>query len=348
VRNWIFLPLTPWMMTFALLACTQNSSKIPPGASHDALKIGLVLDKGGRDDKSFNEAAYAGALRASQQWGLDFKFVESPNDAAFEPALRTLSERSYGLIIAVGFSQHDAVDRVAKQFPHLNYAIIDAIVDRPNVQSLLFADHEGSFLVGYAAGLATRSGQIGFIGGMDIPLIRRFQVGFEAGVAAARRDEKKPAAHVNTTFVGNTGEAWNNPARAKELAVAQYASGVDIIFAPAGASAMGVYDAAEEQNKFAIGVDSNQNGVKPGRILTSMVKRVDEAVYAAIRDQRTGNFKSGVRTFGLKDRGIDYAVDENNAKLIAPFQRRIEKARTEIIRGTLSVPDFYTQKKIRN
>jgi basic membrane protein A len=325
-------------------ACTKKapSADPAPGASAAAskpgagMKIGLVLDKGGKDDKSFNTAAVKGSAQAMQELGVDVKDVESPDDAAFEPSLRTFAERGYPLVIAIGFSQADAVKKVAPQFPKTHFALVDSVVEGANVASLMFAEHEGSYLVGYLAGLVSKSSKVGFIGGMDIALIRRFEMGYEAGVKAAN-----PKAEVVVNYVGINSSAWANPSRGKELALAQYARGVDVIFHAAGASGLGVFDAAEEKKTFAIGVDSNQNGVKPGRVLTSMMKRVDSAVFDIIKAETEGKFTEGTRYFGLKDKGVDIAVDENNSSLIEPHKAKLEEIREKIIKGEIKVPDFY-------
>ena len=329
-----------------LVSCTKNSnsSKSVEGSAGKGgeFRVGLVLDKGGKDDKSFNQAAFTGATQAVRELGVELKEVESPDDAAFEPALRTFAERGYGVVLAIGFSQMDAVAKVAAQFPKTHFALIDAKVDLPNVASHMFAEHEGSYLAGYLAALASKSGKIGFIGGMDIPLIRRFQMGYEAGAKAAN-----PKVQLLVNYVGNTGTAWKDPNRAKELALGQYAKGVDIIFGAAGASNMGMFDAAEEKKLFAIGVDSNQNYIKPGRVLTSMLKRVDVAVFEAIKAAKEGQFKAGLRTFGLADKGIDLAVDEHNQALVAPYQAQLQVTREKIMSGAIKVPDYYEVSKAK-
>jgi basic membrane protein A len=318
-------------------AAPSTGAASKPGAG---IKVGLVLDKGGKDDKSFNTAAVRGATQAVNEFGIELKDVESPDDAAFEPALRTFAERGYPLVIAIGFSQADAVKKIAPQFPKTHFALVDSVVEGANVASLMFAEHEGSYVVGYLAGLLSKSNKIGFIGGMDIALIRRFEMGYEAGVKAAN-----PKAEVVVNYVGINGSAWANPTRGKELALAQYGRGVDVIFHAAGASGMGVFDAAEEKKTYVIGVDSNQNGVKPGRVATSMLKRVDTAVYDVIKSQVEGQFKAGARYFGLKDKGVDYAVDQNNESIIAPHKAKLEEIREKIIKGEISPPDFYLLNK---
>lgn len=339
-----FLVFVTALVAFCFVSCTKSEpgagSTGESKASKDGVKVGLVLDKGGKDDKSFNSAAYRGATQAVNELGISLKEVESPDDAAFEPALRTFAERGYPLVIAIGFAQIDAVKKVAPQFPNTHFAIVDAIVDSPNVASLMFAEHEGSYLVGLLAALMSKTGKIGFVGGMDIPLIRRFEMGYEAGVRAANSK-----AELVVNYVGVNSSAWANPSRGKELALGQISRGVDVIFHAAGASGLGVFDAAAEKKVYAIGVDSNQNMIKPGVVATSMLKRVDTAVFEIIKEQVGGTFKGGVRTFGLKDKGIDYAVDENNEKLIAPYKDKLEAARAKIISGDVKVPDFYETSK---
>jgi basic membrane protein A len=338
------------LVIFSLLfgvSCTKSNTTPAPGLSDAAqpktsIKVGLVLDKGGKDDKSFNSGAFRGATEASKVLGIDLKVVESPDDAAFEPALRTFAERGYPLVIAIGFAQVDAVKKVAPQFPNTHFAIIDGVVEAPNVATVMFAEHEGSYLVGYLAGLLSKTGKVGFIGGMDIALIRRFEMGYSAGVKAAN-----PKAQIEVNYVGVNSAAWANPGRGKELALSQYSRGVDVIFHGAGASGLGVFDAAEEKQAYVIGVDSNQNGLKPGRVATSMLKRVDTAVLNIIKEQVDGRFTPGTRSFGLKDNGIDIAIDENNEKIIAPYKAQLAAVRAKIVRGEIKVPDFYVVGKAK-
>jgi len=300
-------------------------------------KVALVLDRGGKDDKSFNSSAYKGAMEAKAKLGVMVKHVEAADDNAFEPMLRSFGQKEFDLIIGIGFAQKEAVAKMAQQFPKRHFAIVDAQVDAPNVQSLLFEEHEGAYLVGAIAALTSKTGKIGLVGGMDIPLIRRFAMGYEAGAKSIN-----PETTVLANYVGVTSEAWNNPPKGKELALAQYDSGADIVFAAAGASGLGVFDAAEERKKFAIGVDSNQDWVKPGLILTSMLKRVDRAVYVAIEEAKSGKFTGGVKHFGLADKGIDYSVDEHNERILAPAVRqKAEGIKADIIAGKIVVPDFY-------
>jgi len=300
-------------------------------------KVGLVLDRGGKDDKSFNSSAYEGATRAKEKLGVFVKYVEAADDNAFQPTLRDFAQRDFDLIIGIGFAQKEAIKKVAAQFPKKHFAIIDAEVDAPNVRSLMFEEHEGAYLVGAIAAMTSKTGKIGFVGGMDIPLIRRFHLAYEAGAKKIN-----PQIGVLANYVGITSEAWNNPPKGKELAVAQYDSGADIVFAAAGASGLGVFDAAEEKKKFAIGVDANQNWTKPGLILTSMLKRVDQAVYSTIEESKSGAFVGGIKRFGLANKGIDYAVDQYNEKILTELVRkRADELKAEIIAGKIDVPDYY-------
>lgn len=307
----------------------------------DKLKIGLVLDKGGKDDKSFNSAAYEGATLAEKQLGIELKYVEATDVNSLENLHRQFAKKNYDLVIGIGFAQADAVKKIAAQFPNVKFALVDGEVNAPNVRSLMFEEHQGSFLVGALAVMKSKGTKIGYIGGMDIPLIRRFSMGYAAGIK-----HTNPKAQLVENYIGISSEAWNNPAKAKELALNQYNQGVDVIFVAAGASNSGVFDAAEEKKKFAIGVDSNQNWIKPGFILTSMLKRVDKAVYSTIEDLKNGKFTSGVVRYGLKDKGVDYSVDKYNEKLISTDDRKkLDSLKEDIIKGKIKVPDYYLEKK---
>ena len=309
--------------------------------SQAAIKVGLVLDRGGKDDKSFNASAYAGATRAEKELGVTVKTVEATDSNAFESLHRSFAQRDFDLIIGIGFAQADAVKKVAAAYPNKHFAIVDSEVAAPNVRALMFEEHQGSYLVGALAALKAKSGKVGFIGGMEIPLIRRFEMGFEAGVKKIN-----PKAQITVNYVGVTGEAWNNPPKARELALSQYQQGVEVIFAAAGASGNGVFDAAEEKKKLAIGVDSNQNWIKPGYILTSMLKRVDQAVYETIKLGNESKFSAGVQRFGLANSGVDYAMDSYNEKLITPeMKKQVDDLKAQIISGKISVPDYYKTKK---
>lgn len=291
----------------------------------------IVFDMGGKFDKSFNEAAYNGMERWKKETGKNYLEFEISNESQREQAVRRMAEKGASPIIAVGFSQASSIEKVAKEFPKLQFAIIDEVVDLPNVQSVVFKEHEGSFLVGAMAAMASKSGKVGFVGGMDIPLIRKFQCGYEQGAKFVNSK-----AEVIGNMTGTTGAAWNDPARGGELAKAQFAKGVDVVFAAAGGTGNGVYQAAKDSGKLAIGVDSNQNHLQPGTMLTSMLKRVDVAVMNVSKA-----FKPGVTVLGLKEGGVDYAMDDHNKKLVsADMKKKIDAAKADIIAGKIKVSDY--------
>jgi basic membrane protein A len=296
----------------------------------------LLYDIGGKFDKSFNEAAFKGGEKFSIETGISVRDFEPNSETQYGQALKRFARRKADVIVAVGVGYSVAVRNAAERYPNIKFTIIDGIVDLPNVQSITFNENEGSFLVGMIAGMKTETGKVGFIGGMDIPLIRRFQVGYEQGVAFVR-----PETDFIENYVGATPTAWNDPIKAAELARSQYARGVDIIFSAAGPSGLGVINAAKESGHFAIGVDSNQNHVQPGFVLTSMLKRVDLAVYTAMAEARNGTWQPGHRVMTLKDGGVDYALDENNAGLISDeMKTALEDARAKIISGEIVVTDI--------
>jgi basic membrane protein A and related proteins len=305
-----------------------------------AIKVGLVLDKGGKDDKSFNTSAYEGAMKAKKDLGIELKYVEATDNNSLEVLHRNFAQKKYDLIIGIGFAQADAVKKVAALFPQSQFVIVDGEIKADNVRSLLFEEHEGSFLMGAAAAMKSKTGTVGFIGGMDIPLIRRFQKGYEAGVKYVN-----PKANVIVSYIGVTGEAWNNPAKAKEMTLGQIGKQADVIFHAAGASGSGVFDAAAEKKVYAIGVDSNQNWMKPGVVLTSMLKRVDVAVFETIKAANEKKFKAGVVRFGLKDSGVDWALDQYNEKLWSAAEKaKMNDIKKLIVSKKISVPDYYLTK----
>lgn len=323
------------MSKFLLMFCLLVSQSVFAN-----LKIGLVLDKGGKDDKSFNSAAYEGAKKAEKELGIELKYVEATDNNSLETLHRNFAQKKYDLIIGIGFAQTDAVKKAAALFPETKFAIVDGEVSAKNVRSLLFEEHEGSYLVGAAAAMKSKSGVVGFIGGMDIPLIRRFQKGFEAGVKSIN-----PKGKVLVSYIGVTGEAWNNPAKAKEIALSQISQKADVIFHAAGASGAGLFDAAADKKVYAIGVDSNQNWVKPGVVLTSMLKKVDVAVFETIKSVKEAKFTAGVNRFGLKDGGIDWALDSNNKSLWSAAEiEKLSQVKKSIVTGKVSVPDYYKTK----
>jgi basic membrane protein A and related proteins len=305
-----------------------------------AIKVGLVLDKGGKDDKSFNTSAYEGAMKAKKDLGIELKYVEATDNNSLEVLHRNFAQKKYDLIIGIGFAQADAVKKVAALFPQSQFVIVDGEIKADNVRSLLFEEHEGSFLMGAAAAMKSKTSTVGFIGGMDIPLIRRFQKGYEAGVKYVN-----PKANVIVSYIGVTGEAWNNPAKAKEMTLGQIGKQADVIFHAAGASGSGVFDAAAEKKVYAIGVDSNQNWMKPGVVLTSMLKRVDVAVFETIKAANEKKFKAGVVRFGLKDSGVDWALDQYNEKLWSAAEKaKMNDIKKLIVSKKISVPDYYLTK----
>jgi basic membrane protein A and related proteins len=292
---------------------------------------GVVYDMGGKFDKSFNEAAYNGMEKYKKDTGKGYVDFEIANESQREQAMRRMAQKGVSPIIGVGFSQASAIEKTAKEFPKLQFGIIDMVVKSPNVESVVFKEQEGSFLVGMIAALSSKTGKVGFIGGMDIPLIRKFQCGYEQGARYAN-----PKVEVTGNMTGTTPAAWGDPTRGGELAKAQFAKGVDVIFAAAGGTGIGVYQAAKDAGKYAIGVDSNQNHLHPGTMLTSMVKRVDVAVLNL--SQKT---TPGITVLGLKEGGVDYAMDQHNAKLIsADLKKKVDAAKADIIAGKIKVADY--------
>jgi basic membrane protein A and related proteins len=298
----------------------------------------VIFDMGGKFDKSFNEAAYNGAEKWKKETSKSYLEFEINNATQREQAMRRMAERSANPIVGVGFSQGSSMEKVAKEFPKLNFTIIDFVISLPNVESVVFREHEGSFLVGMMAAMASKTGKVGFIGGMDVPLIRKFQCGFEQGAKFAN-----PKVEVHANMTGTTPTAWNDPARGGELTKAQFAKGADVVFAAAGGTGTGVYQAAKDAGKLAIGVDSNQNHLHPGTMLTSMVKRVDVAVYNSFKQH-----KPGVTSLGLKEGGVDYAVDQHNAKLVTPeMKAKVDAAKADIIAGKIKVIDYMSKNECK-
>lgn len=315
-----------------LSACAPEKTSTQENAGNGPT-IALLYDIGGKFDSSFNQAAYSGAARWAQETGGVYRDFEPTSETQFEQALRRFARRGTDLIIAVGIAYRVAVEKVALDFPDTQFMVVDSVIDLPNVRSVTFEEAEGSFLVGVLAAMKTESNKVGFVGGMDIPLIRRFSQGFQEGVAYVNSDIS-----VVENYVGTTPTAWNDPIRAGELARNQYGRGVDIIFHAAGPSGLGVIQAAKDVKELAIGVDSNQNGVAPGFVLSSMLKRVDVAVYQAITDMIDGNWSTGQHVLGLAQGGVDYAVDEYNAALISDADKTLlESVKAKIIAGDILV-----------
>ncbi|MEQ8708431.1 MAG: BMP family ABC transporter substrate-binding protein [Rhodospirillales bacterium] len=301
----------------------------------------VVFDMGGKFDKSFNEGVFNGVEKFAKETGIKYREFEVTNPSQREQAIRRMAQRGSDVVLGVGFAQAAAIEKVAKEFPKVKFAIIDAVVDLPNVQSIVFKEHEGSFLVGILAAMASKTGKVGFVGGMDIPLIRKFACGYAQGAKHANAD-----AEVFENMTGSTPAAWNNPTKGAELAKSQFDRGADVVYAAAGSTGIGVLQAARDNDKFAIGVDSNQNHLQPGTMLTSMLKRVDVAAYETFKSAMDGTFEPGVKVLGLADNGVGWALDEHNEALItADMKAAVEKASAAIIAGDLKVHDYMADNK---
>ena len=296
----------------------------------------VIFDLGGKFDKSFNEAANNGAMRWAEETGGTFAEFELTAEAQREQAIRRFAEAGNNPVIMVGFMSATPLNDIAPDYPDTKFVIVDAVVEQPNVRSVVFNEHEGSYLVLMLAGMASESGTVGFVGGMDIPLIRKFGCGYAQGVVAAN-----PDATVVANFTGTTPAAWNDPARGSELTLAQIGQGVDVVFAAAGGTGVGVLQTAADEGIYSIGVDSNQNYMHPGSVLTSMIKRVDNAVYEAMSAGR--DVETGVQVMGVENEGVGYALDEHNQSLITPeMQTAVDEAAAQIASGELQVHDYTT------
>jgi len=309
---------------------TFAAAALALAAAAAAAQPAIIFELGGKNDKSFGEAAWRGAEAWKKETGKPYLEFEIQNAPQREQAARRFAERGANPIVGVGFPQASAIDKVARDFPKLRFAIIDMVVDLPNVQSFVYREHEGSFLVGMLAAMASKTGSVGFVGGQDIPLVRKVLCGYEQGARHAR-----PGVKLTSAMTGTTNAAWTDPARGAELAKAQIAQGADVLFAAAGTTGLGVLQAAKDGGIYGIGVDVNQNHLHPGTMLTSMLKRVDLAVLQAFR-----GVQPGVTVLGLKEGALDYALDEHNARLITPeMKRRVDAAKADIVAGRLKVID---------
>jgi basic membrane protein A len=310
-------------------------------AQQAAFKPAIVYDLGGKFDKSFNEGVHMGAEKFKKDTGTDYRDFEPQNDAQREQALRRFAKDGFSPIVAVGFSQETALKKVADEFPNIKFAIIDSVVEKPNVQSIVFKEHEGSFLVGLLAAQASKTNKVGFVGGMDIPLIRKFACGYVQGVKYAKKD-----AEVFQNMTGTTGAAWNDPVKGGELAKSQIDRGADVIYHAAGGTGVGVLRATADAGKLGIGVDSNQNALHPGKVLTSMVKRVDVATYNVFDQAKKGTFKPGVSVLGLAEDGVAWSLDDNNKSLVtADMKAAADKAAADIKSGAIKVHDYMSDSK---
>lgn len=311
----------------ALMALTAGAALADPA---------LIYDLGGKFDKSFNEAAYGGATRWAEETGGSYKELEMQSEAQREQALRRLAETGANPIVMTGFAFGDVLNKVAPDYPDTKFAIIDMVVDQPNVQSVVFTEEQGSYLAGVLAGMASKTDIVGFIGGMDIPLIHKFECGYSQGFKAVKPDGK-----VLINYTGTTPAAWNDPVKGGELAKAQISQGADVVYAAAGGTGIGVLQAVADQGKLAIGVDSNQNHLHPGNMLTSMVKRVDNAVFDAF--SAGTDLAPGVTVMNLAAGGVGVAMDDNNKDLVSPeMQAAVDDATAKIESGEIEVHDYAT------
>jgi basic membrane protein A len=326
----------------ALLFVRVSGAAQPPRS--DAVSVGIVLDVGGLGDKSFNDGAYRGAVRAERELGAHIRLIEPGEGADREAGLRLLAAEKMDLVIGVGFIFTDDITQLAKEYPGTNFAGVDfslatdkagnVVPPPPNVAALKFKEEEGSYLVGALAALLGHSKKVGFVGGMDVPLIQKFEAGYRAGVK-----QVCPDCTVVAQYAGVTPEAFRNPGKGKELALNQYQQGVNIIYHASGSTGLGVFEAARQTGKFAIGVDADQYSEAPGRVITSMVKGIDVAVFDMINRVRSHEFKGGVYTFGLAQNGVGYVYDEHNRAMIPDSIRaRLESIKADIIAGKVHVP----------
>ncbi len=326
----------------ALLFVHPSSAAKPP--SGDAVKVGIVFDLGGRGDKSFNDGAYLGAERAEKELGVHVRFIEPGEGSDREAGLRLLAAEGMDLVVGIGFIFTDDLTQLAKEYPKTDFAGVDysvatdstgkVIPPPPNLAALKFREEQGSYLVGALAALVSKTGKVGFVGGMDSPLIQKFDVGYHAGVKKVC-----PKCTVLSQYAGVTPEAFRNPGKGKEIALSQYQQGADVIFHASGSTGLGVFEAARQTGKLAIGVDADQYNEAPGYVLTSMVKGVDNAVYDTIKRVKEGRFHGGIYEYGLAEGGVGYVYDAHNAKLIPDSVRaRVEQLKQQIIEGKIQVP----------
>jgi basic membrane protein A len=320
-----------------LSGCARKSAE--PTSRPATLKVGLVFDVGGRGDKSFNDAAYAGLDSAQKGLGIEFQTLETGEGADREAAMRQLAASGSQLVFGVGFLFSDDIRTLAHEFPDVKFACVDFTVKEgetlpPNLLALKFKEEEGSYLVGALAALLSKTGTLGFVGGMEIPLIKKFEAGYRAGVAAV-----KPNARVIVKYAGSTGSAFKDPTKGKELGLAEYHQGADIIFHASGSTGLGVFEAARELKKLAIGVDSDQYDEAPGVVLTSMVKHVEVAVFNTIRDAQAGSFAGGIHIFGLAENGVGWVYDDRNRALVPDaVKAKVDSLRDEIVAGRITAP----------
>ena len=310
------------------------AAAIAMGAAAASAAPALIFALGGKFDKSFNEAAFGGAKRWADDTGGSFLEIEMQSEAQREQALRRFAESGADPIVMTGFAFGDVLNQVAPDYPDTKFAIVDMVVDQPNVRSVIFNEHEGSYLVGMLAAMASETDTVGFVGGMDIPLIRKFACGYAQGVKAM-----SPDATIIANMTGTTPAAWSDPVRGSELPQAQISQGADVVYAAAGGTGVGVLQTAADEDILSIGVDSNQNYLHPGKVLTSMMKRVDNAVYEAFTAGT--DLETGIHVMGLANGGVGYALDEYNEELITDeMKAAVEEASAKIASGELVVHDY--------
>ncbi|MGI9423182.1 MAG: BMP family lipoprotein [Hyphomicrobiaceae bacterium] len=304
-------------------------------------KPAVIFDMGGKFDKSFNEGVWNGVKKFTKETGVKVMEFEVTNEAQREQAMRRMVSRGATIVLGVGFAQADAIDAVAKANPKVQFAIIDVSwLNQPNLRQYAFREDEGSYLVGVAAAKASKTGKVGFVGGMDVPLIRKFACGYVQGAKAAG------ASAVLQNMTGSTPSAWNDPNKGSELARAQMDRGADVVYHAAGGTGLGVIRAVADAGKLAIGVDSNQNGIAPGSVLTSMLKRVDVAAYQTFKDAKDGKFTPGVVSLGVKEGGIDWAIDKHNKPLLTKeITAAVDEAKAGILSGKIKVHNYESDSK---
>jgi basic membrane protein A len=311
------------------------AGSIAAGRAAD-LSPAIVYDFGGKADRSFNQSAAEGVARFTKETGIACREFEISNQAQRTQIMRQFVRHGANIIAAIGFNQASAVEEVAKESPNVKFVIVDGVVDLPNVESITFKEQESSFLCGIAAALDSKTGKIGFVGGMDIPLIRKFALGYRSGAKYAN-----PRIEVFENMTGSTPAAWNDPARGAELAMSQFGRGADVIFHAAGGTGIGVMQSAKDNGFLAIGCDSNQDYIQPGTVLTSAVKRVDVAVYTAFMDALHGRWHAGHTALGLAEGGVDYSLDQFNRGILTPaIEQRLDQAKADIIAGRIQVPEY--------
>ena len=312
----------------ALAATTVQGAEFKPA---------VVYDMGGKFDKSFNEGVYNGVKRFTEETGIEVMEFEVTNEAQRQRAMERLIQRGATVLLGVGFGQADALSAVAEAHPDAQFGIIDVFwLDQPNLRQYSFKEHEGSYLVGVAAAMKSETGTVGFVGGMDVPLIRKFACGYVQGVKSVN-----PDIEVLQNMTGTTPSAWNDPVKGGELAQSQIDRGADVVYHAAGGTGIGVIQTTADAGKLAIGVDANQNYLAPGNVLTSMVKRVDVAAYQHFMDAHQGNFSAGVMQLGLAEGGVDWAVDEHNQGLVAgDIEAAVAAAKEAIISGEIAVHNY--------